>query len=61
MRLELINWLGNTELRAIQEAFGIVVNYLQDHYSIENNREAFVRGTTIVRSPDVDALMQGPA
>jgi malonyl-CoA decarboxylase len=60
-RLERINWLGNTELHAIQESFGIMVNYLYDHDSIENNHEAFVRGGTIVRSPDVDALMQGPA
>jgi malonyl-CoA decarboxylase len=60
-RLERINWLGNTDLRAIQESFGIMVNYLYDHDSIENNHEAFVRGGTIVRSPDVDALMQGPA
>src|ERR1700724_3108897 len=60
-RLERINWLGNTELRAIQESFGIMVNYLYDHDSIEDNHEAFVRGGTIVRSPDVDALVQGPA
>jgi malonyl-CoA decarboxylase len=57
-RLERINWLGNTELRAIQESFGIMVNYLYDHNSIENNHEAFVRGGTIARSPDVDALLQ---
>jgi malonyl-CoA decarboxylase len=61
VRLEQTNWLGNAELRAIPEAFGIVVNYLHDHYSIENNHEAFVRGGTIVPSPDVDALMQGSA
>lgn len=60
-RLERINWLGNTAPRAIRESFGIMVNYLYDHDSIENNHEAFVRGGTIVRSPDVDALMQGPA
>jgi len=60
-RLERINWLGNTELRAIQESFGIMVNYLYDHDSIEDNHEAFVRDGTIVRSPDVDALMQEPA
>jgi malonyl-CoA decarboxylase len=57
-RLERINWLSNTDLRAIQESFGIMVNYLYDHDSIENNHEAFVRDGTIVRSPDVDALMQ---
>jgi malonyl-CoA decarboxylase len=38
-----------------------MVNYLYDHDSIENNHEAFVRDGAIVRSPDVDALMQGPA
>jgi malonyl-CoA decarboxylase len=60
-RLERINWLGNTAPRAIEESFGIMVNYLYDHKSIEDNHEAFVRDGTIVRSPDVDALMQGPA
>jgi malonyl-CoA decarboxylase len=58
-RLERINWLGNTAQRAIQESFGIMVNYLYDHDSIENNHEAFVRDGTIVRSSDVDALVEG--
>jgi malonyl-CoA decarboxylase len=60
-RLERINWLANTAPRAIAESFGIMVNYLYDRDSIENNHEAFVRDGAIVRSPDVDALMQGPA
>ena len=59
-RLERINWLANTEPRAIHESFGIMVNYLYDHDSIEKNHEAFVLGA-IVRSPEVDALMRGPA
>jgi malonyl-CoA decarboxylase len=57
-RLERINWLGNAAHRAIQESFGIMVNYLYDHDSIEENHEAFVRDGTIVRSPDVDALLE---
>jgi malonyl-CoA decarboxylase len=63
-RLERINWLGNSAPRGIQESFGIMVNYLYDHDSIEDNHEAFVRDGTIVRSPDVDALLeptQGPS
>jgi malonyl-CoA decarboxylase len=56
-RLERINWLGNTAQRAIQESFGIMVNYLYDHDSIEANHEAFVRDGSIVRSHDVDALL----
>ena len=56
-RLERINWLGNSAPRGIQESFGIMVNYLYDHDSMENNHEAFVRHGTIVRSHDVDALL----
>jgi malonyl-CoA decarboxylase len=55
-RLERINWLGNAARRALQESFGIMVNYLYDHDSIEDNHEAFVRDGTIVRSRDADAL-----
>ena len=57
-RLERINWLGNAAPRAIQESFGVMVNYLYDHDSIEANHEAFVRDGTIVRSPDVEALLE---
>jgi malonyl-CoA decarboxylase len=57
-RLERINWLGNAARRAIQESFGIMVNYLYDRDSIEGNHEAFVRDGSIVRSPDVDALLE---
>ena len=60
-RLERINWLGNAARRAIQESFGIMVNYLYDHGSIEDNHEAFVRDGTIVRSPDVDVLLETSA
>jgi malonyl-CoA decarboxylase len=57
-RLERINWFGNAARRAIQESFGIMVNYLYDHDSIEDNHEAFVRDGAIVRSPDVDTLLE---
>ncbi len=57
-RLERVNWLGNNAPRGIQESFGIMVNYLYDHDSIENNHEAFVRDGTIVRSPEVDTLLE---
>jgi malonyl-CoA decarboxylase len=57
-RLERINWLGNNAPRGIQESFGIMVNYLYDRDTINANHEAFVRGGTIVRSPEVDALLE---
>lgn len=56
-RLERINWLANTAQRAIEESFGIMVNYLYDHDTIETNHGAFARAGTIVRSPDVDTLL----
>jgi malonyl-CoA decarboxylase len=59
-RLERINWLGNTAPRGVQESFGIMVNYLYDHDSIEANHEAFVHDGTIARSTDVDALLAKP-
>ncbi len=56
-RLERINWLGDTAPRAIAESFGIMVNYLYDHDSIEDNHEHFVCGQPIVRSHEVDNLL----
>src|SRR3981189_3719983 len=53
-RLERINWLGNAARRAIEESFGIMVNYLYDHDSIEDNHEVFVRARTTVPSPHLD-------
>ena len=35
-----------------------MVNYLYDHDTIEDNHEVVVRDRTIVRSPDVDALLE---
>jgi malonyl-CoA decarboxylase len=60
-RLERINWLGNTRPRGIEESYGIMVNYLYDHDSIEDNHERFVRDGIIVRSPDVETLLEGAA
>src|SRR6266478_5327535 len=57
-RLERINWLGNRAPRGIEESFGIMVNYLYDRDAINDNHEAFVRDGTVVRSPEVDALLQ---
>ncbi len=60
-RLERLHWLGNDAARGIQESYGIMVNYLYDLPTIEANHEAFVRDGTVVRSPDVDALLAPPA
>ncbi len=59
-RLERVNWLGNTAPRGMAESYGLMVNYLYDPGKIEANHEAYVGGT-IVRSPQVDALLGPPA
>jgi malonyl-CoA decarboxylase len=60
-RLERVNWLGNAAPRGIQESYGIMVNYLYDPKTIEANHEAFAQDGTVVRSPDVDALLAAAA
>jgi malonyl-CoA decarboxylase len=60
-RLERVNWLGNVAPRGIQESYGIMVNYLYDPKTIEANHEAFAQDGTVVRSPDVDALLVAAA
>jgi malonyl-CoA decarboxylase len=60
-RLERVNWLGNVAPRGMQESYGIMVNYLYDPETIEANHEAFAQDGTVVRSPEVDALMVAAA
>lgn len=57
-RLERINWVGDTTIRGIAEAFGTMVNHLHHHDSTEASHEVFARDVTIVRSPEVNALPQ---
>jgi malonyl-CoA decarboxylase len=60
-RLERINWLGNTSVRGMNEAFGLMVNYLYDPEAIEANHEAFVHSGKVARSAEVDGLLLLPA
>lgn len=60
-RLERINWLGNPSPRGIEEAFGIMVNYLYDPDAIEARHEAFLRDGTVATSSGVDQMMAMPA
>ena len=59
-RLERINWLGNTSPRGIEESFGLMVNYLYDPDTIEENHEAFVSSGRAVRSAAVEGLLASP-
>ena len=56
-RLERINWLADLSRKGIRESLGMMVNYLYDPRSIEDNHEKFVRGE-IVASRRVQALVR---
>jgi len=56
-RLERVNWRGNVSPRGLSESYGIMVNYLYDPGTIEQNHEAFATGGVVARSSEVDALL----
>ncbi|MBK8176424.1 MAG: malonyl-CoA decarboxylase [Rhodospirillales bacterium] len=57
-RLERINWLGDVSPKGLQQAAGLMVNYLYDRADIERNHEAFATSGTIVASPAVSQLLE---
>jgi malonyl-CoA decarboxylase len=59
-RLERINWLADTSERAIEQAYGLMVNYLYDLDEIEKNHEAYAEGPTVVASSAVQRLLRPP-
>src|SRR5690349_610526 len=59
-RLERINWLADTSERAIEQAYGLMVNYLYDLDEIEKNHEAYAEGPTVVASNAVQRLLRPP-
>ena len=56
-RLERINWMGNPAPRGMTESYGVMVNYLYDPDTIEENHEAYARGGIVVRSAAVASLL----
>jgi len=59
-RLERINWLGDTSERALEQARGVMVNYLYDLDDIEKNHEAYAENREVVASSAVQRLMRPP-
>jgi malonyl-CoA decarboxylase len=59
-RLERIDWLADTSERAIEQAYGLMVNYLYDLDEIEKNHEAYAEGPTVVASGAVQRLLRPP-
>jgi malonyl-CoA decarboxylase len=59
-RLERLNWAANLSPRGIQESLGMMVNYLYEPKTIEDNHEQFVAVGRVARSSEVDDLVKRP-
>ena len=60
-RLERLNWLGDGSERAIEQAHGLMVNYLYVLDDIEKNHEAYAQQRTVVASNAVTKLARAAA
>jgi malonyl-CoA decarboxylase len=59
-RLERINFLADTSDKAMEQAHGLMVNYLYELDEIEKNHEAYAEGRTVVASTVVQRLLRPP-
>jgi malonyl-CoA decarboxylase len=59
-RLERINWLADTSPRGMKQSAGIMVNYLYEIASIEENHEAYAREGRVAMSNGVRRLLRTP-
>ena len=60
-RLERLDWLGDTSDRALQQSYGLMVNYLYDLDYIEQNHEAYAQQHAIVAAGAVNRLVRSPS
>ena len=59
-RLERLNWPGDTSPRALQQSYGLMVNYLYDLAYIERNHEAYAQQHAVVAASAVTRLVTAP-
>ena len=59
-RLEQLDWLGDTSERALQNSYGLMVNYLYDLEYIERNHETYAQQHTVVAAKSVTRLVRSP-
>ncbi len=55
--MERLNWLGDTSDKGFQQSAGIMINYLYDLGSIDDNHEAYADGGRITASSDIRGLL----
>ncbi len=54
--LHRLNWLGDTSSKGLQQAHGLMVNYLYQLERIEQNHEAYTRNHSVVCANDIRRL-----
>ena len=59
-RLERLDWLGDVSERALQQSYGLMVNYLYDLDYIEQNHEAYAQQHAVVAASAVSRLVRTP-
>jgi malonyl-CoA decarboxylase len=59
-RLERLNWPGDTSERALQQSYGLMVNYLYDLAYIERNHEAYAQQRAVVAANAVTRFIYSP-
>ena len=60
-RLERLNWLADSSERGLEQAHGLMVNYLYELDDIEKNHEAYAQQRTVVASNAVRRLVRVPS
>jgi len=58
--LERLDWLADTSEKALQQSYGLMVNYLYDLGSIERNHEAYAQQHEIAAAGAVRRLLRAP-
>ncbi len=59
--LKQINWQGDTSAKGLGQSAGLMVNYLYELNSIEDNHEAYVSNGEVKTTAKIKALLPAPA
>ncbi len=60
-RLEQLHWAANLSPRGLTESLGMMVNYVYEPRSIEDNHEQFVTAGQVARSSEIDDFLKRPS
>ena len=60
-RLERLHWAANLSPRGLAESLGMMVNYVYEPRSIEDNHEQFVTAGNVARSSEIDDFLKRPS